>query len=121
MHNGTWSLVPPRPHMNLVGSKWIFKIKRKADGSVERYKAGLVAKGFHQQHGVEYNETFSPVIKPITIHTVLSLAVSCNWKVRELVDVKNAVLHGNLSEIVYLSHPPGFTHPNFPNHVCHLH
>lgn len=78
MHNGTWSLVPPTQNMNLVGCKWVFKIKRYADGAVERYKARLVAKGFHQQHGVDYGETFSPVVKPITIRTVLSWVVSSN-------------------------------------------
>ena len=59
LHNGTWKLVPPKPNMNLVGCKWVFRIKRKADGSTERYKARLVAKGFHQQPDIDYMETFS--------------------------------------------------------------
>ena len=82
MHNGTWSLVPPKPNMNLVGCKWVFWIKRKPDGSIKRYKAHLVAKGFHQQHGVDYGDTFSPVIKPTTIRIVLSLAVSSKWPIK---------------------------------------
>uniref|UniRef100_A0A2N9HHN1 Reverse transcriptase Ty1/copia-type domain-containing protein n=1 Tax=Fagus sylvatica TaxID=28930 RepID=A0A2N9HHN1_FAGSY len=120
LHNGTWKLVPPKPTMNLVGCKWVFRIKRKADGSTERYKARLVAKGFHQQPGIDYGETFSPVIKPVTIRTVLSLAVASNWDIRQL-DVTNAFLHGVISEDVYMTQPPGFVHASYPNHVCHLH
>jgi hypothetical protein len=120
LYNGTWKLVPPKPNMNLVGCKWVFRIKRKADGSTERYKAHLVAKGFHQQPGIDYGETFSPVIKPVTIRTVLSIVVASNWDIRQL-DVTNAFLHGVISEDVYMTQPPGFVHASYPNHVCHLH
>uniref|UniRef100_A0A2N9ISY4 Reverse transcriptase Ty1/copia-type domain-containing protein n=1 Tax=Fagus sylvatica TaxID=28930 RepID=A0A2N9ISY4_FAGSY len=120
LDNGTWSLVPSKPHVNLVGCKWVFRIKRHADGSIERYKARLVAKGFHQQPDIDYSETFSPVIKPITIRTVLSLAVASHWDIRQL-DITNAFLHGVLSEDVYMTQPPGFVHHSFPNHICRLH
>uniref|UniRef100_A0A2N9G798 Reverse transcriptase Ty1/copia-type domain-containing protein n=1 Tax=Fagus sylvatica TaxID=28930 RepID=A0A2N9G798_FAGSY len=100
LNNGTWSLVPSKPHVNLVGCKWVFRIKRHADGSIERYKARLVAKGFHQQPGIDYSETFSPVIKPITIRTVLSLAVASHWDIRQL-DITNAFLHGVLSKTLH--------------------
>ncbi|XP_034217473.1 uncharacterized mitochondrial protein AtMg00820-like [Prunus dulcis] len=82
--NGTWSLVPYDPSMNVVGCKWVFRVKRKADGTIDRYKARLVAKGFHQQEGVDYTKTFSPVVKATTIRTVLSLVVSNGWEARQL-------------------------------------
>ncbi|GJU72852.1 ribonuclease H-like domain-containing protein [Tanacetum coccineum] len=84
-----------------------------------RYKARLVANGRSQQQGIDCDETFSPVVKPATIRTVLSLAVSRDWPIHQL-DVKNAFLHGHLSETVYMHQPPGFVDPNKPNYVCHL-
>ena len=119
LQNNTWCLVPVSTAKNLVGCKWVFRIKRKADDSVDRYKARLVAKGFHQQAGINYSETYSPVTKPTTIRLVLSIAISSGWSFRQ-IDNQNAFLHGNLSEEVYMSQPPGYTHPQFPNHVCHL-
>jgi hypothetical protein len=68
--------------MNIVGCKWVFRLKRKADGSIDRHKARLVAKGFHQQPGVNFEETFSPVVKPTTIRLVLSLATSAGWPIQ---------------------------------------
>ncbi|PKI61253.1 hypothetical protein CRG98_018352 [Punica granatum] len=97
LQNDTWDLVPPNPTQNIVGCKWVYRIKQKANGTIDRYKARLVAKGFNQREGVDYEETFSPVIKPVTIRTILSIAVSLQWPVRQL-DVKNAFLHGHLSE-----------------------
>lgn len=76
LNNQTWVLVPPHLARNIIGCKWVFWIKRHVDGSIEHYKALLVAKGFHQVPGVDFGETFNPVIKPTTVHTVLSLVVS---------------------------------------------
>ncbi|GKA44297.1 ribonuclease H-like domain-containing protein [Tanacetum coccineum] len=84
-----------------------------------RYKARLVANGSTQLAGIDVDETFSPVVKPATIRTVLSLAISRHWPVHQL-DVKNAFLHGSLSETVYMHQPPGFRDPQHPDHVCLL-
>ena len=119
MHNETWTPVPPPPCVNIIDSKWVFKVKRHADGSIERYKARLVARGFKQRHGLDYEETFSPVVKPTTIRLLLSLAVSRGWSLRQL-DVQNAFLHGLLEEEVYMRQPPGFVDHAQPPHLCRL-
>jgi hypothetical protein len=74
--NRTWSLVPFHPSMNIVGSRWVYRIKRRVDGSIERYKARLIARGFTQQEGIDYSETFNPVMKQATVRLVFSIAVS---------------------------------------------
>ncbi|KAI4318232.1 hypothetical protein L6164_026021 [Bauhinia variegata] len=78
LNNGTWDLVPPSSQLSPIGCKWVFKIKCHPNGSIYRYKARLVAKGFHQMHGVNYFDTFSPVIRPQTIKLVLSIALAYN-------------------------------------------
>jgi histone deacetylase 1/2 len=99
LSNHTWDLLPRPPGSNVVTEKWVFKHKFKADGSLERYKARWVLRGFTQRPGMDYSETFSPIVKPATVRTVLSLALSRSWPVHQL-DVNNAFLHGTLPETV---------------------
>jgi len=118
--NHTWSLVPFHPSMKVVGSRWVYQIKRHVDGSIEHYKARLVAGGFTQQEGIDYSETFSPIIKQTTVRLVFSIAISHNWKIHQL-DINNAFLNCVLTEEVYMKQPPGFVDPALPSHVCRLH
>jgi hypothetical protein len=114
--NGTWRLVPRPPRANVITSKWVFKHKYRADGSLARYKAIWVVRGFSQRYDIDYDETFSPVVKPATIRAVLSIAASHSWPIHQL-DVKNAFLHGHLNETVYCQQPPSFVDPAAPDHA----
>jgi hypothetical protein len=113
-------LVSRRHGSKVVISKWVVTHKLRADGSFDRYKARWVIQGFTQRPEVDYDETFSLVVKPATVHTVLAIAVSRDWQVQQL-DVKNAFLHGTLSETVFCSQPTGFADPTHPDLVCRLH
>ena len=119
IRHGTWDLIPPPINCHPVGCKWVFRVKRKVDGSVDKFKVRLVAKGYNQQPGVDYNETFSPVVKPATIRTVLSIAIMNGWPLKQM-DVNNAFLHGNLTETVYMVQPPSFKDLSRPDYVCRL-
>nr|GEX26061.1 ribonuclease H-like domain-containing protein [Tanacetum cinerariifolium] len=117
--NNTWVLVPRPPNVNIVRSMWLYKHKYNAEGSLNRYKARLVANGHSQQQGIDCDETFSPVVKPATIRTVLSLAVSREWPIHQL-DMKNEFLHSHLTETVYMHQPLGFTDSTHSDYVCLL-
>jgi histone deacetylase 1/2 len=119
IRNGTWQLIPASSNQNVVGCKWIFRTKRHSNGSIDKYKACLVAKGFHQRPDVDYYDTFSPVIKPTIIRLVLNITISSEWTLRQF-DVNNAFLQGTLTEQVYMYQPPGFIDKDFPSHVCKL-
>ncbi|CAM8947373.1 unnamed protein product [Rhodiola kirilowii] len=116
---GIWTLVPRQSTMNVLPNKWVFRIKRHSDGSIQRHKARLVANGFHQQEGLDFGETFSPIVNHSTIRLILALSVQFSWPVRQL-DVQNAFLHGYLTDEVYMRQPRGFEDPQYPNHVCRL-
>nr|GEX23731.1 ribonuclease H-like domain-containing protein [Tanacetum cinerariifolium] len=120
--NNTWTLVPRPTNTNIVRCMWLFRHKFHADGTLSRYKARLVANGSTQLASVDVDENFSPVVKPGTIRTVLSLATSRHWPVHQL-DVKNAFLHGDLSETVYMHKPLGFrdsVHPDYGIDIGYL-
>ena len=107
------------PGTNVVTGKWLFRHKLTSDGSLDRYKARWVLRGFTQRPGVDYDETFSPVVKFATVRAVLSLALSRDWAIHQL-DVKNAFLHGTLTETVYCSQPTGFVDKTHPDLVYRL-
>jgi histone deacetylase 1/2 len=117
--NHTWRLVPRPPGARVITGKWVFKIKYHSDGTLDRYKARWVVRGFHQRPGIDFGETFSPVVKPATIRTVLSVVASKQWPAHQL-DVTNAFLHGHLHEHVFCQQPTGFVDPNQPDAVCLL-
>ncbi|GJZ83937.1 ribonuclease H-like domain-containing protein [Tanacetum coccineum] len=114
--NNTWILVPRPPNANIVRSMWLLHNNMRYP---HRYKLILNCNGSTQLASIDVDETFSPVVKPATIQTVLSLAISRHWPVYQL-GVKNAFLHGSLSETVYMHQPPGFRDPQHPDHVCLL-
>jgi histone deacetylase 1/2 len=117
--NGTWTLVPRPPGVHIITGKWLWKNKLNPDGSLERCKARWVVRGNTQRASVDFHQTFSPVVKPATIRTVLHLAASRAWPVHQL-DVKNAFLHGDLAERVYCRQPTRFIDTEHPDHVCLL-
>jgi hypothetical protein len=120
MSNGTQELVLQPQGSNVVIGKWVFTHKFRAYGDFDRYKGHWVLQGFTQCPGVDYDETFSPVVKPATVRTVLATAASCNWPIQQL-DVKNAFLHDTLTETVFCCQPTCFTNPTRPDLVCRLH
>lgn len=117
--NKMWTLVPRPPGARIITGKWVFKHKLNPDSTLERYKARWVMRGFNQRPGIDFGETFSPEVKPMTIRTVLTLMATNNWPAHQL-DVSNAFLHGNLQEQVYSQQPTGFVDPQWPNDVCLL-
>jgi hypothetical protein len=117
--NCTWRLVDKPPGAHIISGKWVFKHKLHPDGSLDRYKARWVVRGFTQRAGVDFQETFTPVVKPATVRTVLTIAASKQWPTRQL-DVSNAFLHGYLDEYVLCQQPVGFMDPGRPQAVCHL-
>lgn len=109
MKNGTWILVDLPKGRKPIACKWVFKLKRKADGAIDKYKARLVAKGYSQQSGFDYNETYAPVAKLTTLRVILSIAnhMDMDMLIHQM-DVISAFLNGSLSEEIYMQQPEGF-------------
>ncbi|GKB09602.1 ribonuclease H-like domain-containing protein [Tanacetum coccineum] len=119
LKNKTWTLVPRPADTNIVRCMWLFRHKYLADRTLSHNKARIVANGSTQVTVIDVDETFSPVVKPGTIWTVLSLADSRHWLIHQL-DVNNAFLHGDLFETVYMHQPLGFHDSAHPDYVCLL-
>lgn len=107
MQNEMWERVELPKGCKPVGCKWVFKAKRGSDGKVQRFKAQLVAKGFTQKHGIDYDETFSPVVSFTSVRTLLAFAVQNGMMVHQM-DVVTAFLNGTLDKEIYMEQPPGY-------------
>ncbi|GJR44942.1 putative RNA-directed DNA polymerase [Tanacetum coccineum] len=118
LENDTWELVELPFGRKALNSKWVWKLKFKSSGEIERYKARLVAMGCAQKEGVDYEETFSPVVKMVTVRCLINLAVNQSWPIYQL-DINNAFLYGDLDETVYMKPPQGF-YPGNDKLVCRL-
>jgi hypothetical protein len=117
--NRTWDLVKLPAGKKVVSCKWVFTVKQTPEGKVERYKARLVARGYSQTYGIDYDETFAPVAKMSTVRILISCVANFGWPLYQL-DVKNAFLHGDLQEEVYMEVPPGYSNPEMVGKVCRL-
>ena len=117
--NKSWTLVPLPIGRSPISCKWVLKRKLNHDGTVARYKARLVARGFSQVEGLDYSETFSPVLRMASFRLLMALATILDLEVHHL-DVQTAFLHGDLPEEIYMSQPPGFESHSQPYNVCWL-
>jgi hypothetical protein len=118
IRNDVWEIVPRPKSKDVVSSKWLFKIKHVDDGSIEKYKARFVTRGFSQKEGIDYEEKFAPVARYTSIRTIIALAAKMKWKLHQM-DVKTAFLNGVIKE-VYIEQPQGFEVEDRKTHVCKL-
>ena len=119
LHNHTWELVDLPLGCKPLSSKWVFKRKRKVDGSIVKYKARLVIKGYRKAEGLDYFDTYSPVTRISSIRMVLVIAALRNLEIHQM-DVKTSFLNGELDEEIYMEQPEGFCAPGQEKKVCKL-
>ena len=119
MKNSTWDLVEPPKGREVIGSKWVFKIKHDSCGKIERFKGRVVAKGYSQKYGIDFEENFAPVVRFSSIRTLLAFAVNNNMVIHQM-DVVTAFLNGELQEEIYMQQPPGYEVPGKEKLVCKL-
>ena len=119
MENDTWERVELPENREAIGCKWVFKVKHTSDGKVECFKGRLVAKGYAQKHGIDYDETFSPVVQFASIRALLAFAVQNNMLVHQM-DVVTAFLNVELNEEIYMQQPSGYAIPGKERLVCKL-
>lgn len=119
LENDTWKLVELPPNRKAVGCRWVFKVKYDSEGNVERFKTRLVAKGYSQRAGVDYDETFSPVVRFTSIRALIAFGVQKNMMIHQM-DVETAFLNGHLEEEIYLQQPEGYAKPGQEHLVCKL-
>ncbi|WVZ80652.1 hypothetical protein U9M48_028110 [Paspalum notatum var. saurae] len=117
--NHVWDLVEPPPNCRPIGTKWVFKNKQGENGMVVRNKARLVAQGYCQKEGIDYEDTFAPIARLEAIRSLLAFAASKGFKLQQM-DVKSAFLNGFIEEEVYVRQPPGFESARFPDRVYKL-
>ena len=117
--NGTWELIALPPGKSPDGCRWVYTVKVGPNGQIDRLKARLVAKGYTQQYGSDYYDTFSPVVKIAFVRLLLSMVAMHSWPLFQL-DIKNAFLHGDLAEEVYMEKPPGFVAQREFGLICKL-
>jgi len=119
LKNQTWDLVPYPNERNVIGNKWIYKVKYNLVGEIEKYKTRLVAKGFAKKYRVDYEKTFAPMAKMSTVRVILALSATQGWKFFQL-DVKSAFLNGDLDVEIYMNQPEGFVAEGKESFVCKL-
>ena len=119
LQNNTWEIVDVPTRKKPIGCRWVYTLKCKSNGSLDRYKARLVARGYTQTYGIHYQETFALVAKMNTIKILISLAVNLDWPLNQY-DIKNAFLHGDLKEEIYMKCPPGYEGIRSKGNVCKL-
>ncbi len=117
--NLIWELVALPKDKKVIGCKWVYKVKHNVDGFVSRYKTRLVAKGYAKTYGINYEETYSPVTKMMTINSIVAMAATKGWSLHQM-DVKNVFIHGDLQEEVYMEQRLGYVDQTHPNLVCRL-